>query len=161
MRRVGITFLVFIFFLSIGFYITAYQPPFLSSEIMKVAQVNQLYTDNEVLYLLPQYVKNGLIWDLIDYKVFYAWLAVLVGTLASLVSFLHLFIDKLFFRKFYEQPSLLLAIRRGIFVGLFAVGSIYFRLINGWEWYNLASLGLLFIAFEVLVVVFAPEKKKS
>ena len=154
MRRVGIVFLIFLFLLLVGGYITAFQNPFVSSAVLKLAEVNNFYTDNEVVYQIPTLIKNGLIWELIDFRVFYAWLALIAATIGSFIAFLHLLIDKLFFRKFYEQPSLVLAIRRGFFVSLIIVGSIFFRLINGFEWYNIASLTFLFACIEVLFVVF-------
>lgn len=153
MKRVLYALAAALLFLAATVYISAYENPFSLSKVTKLAENQGYYTDNDLITRIPEYIGNGLIWETLNYEVFYTLLATGFLTITSTVVFLHLLFDKLFFRKFYEQPALLPAIRRGLFVGLYVLGALYFRLINGWSPFNLAALALLFIAIEIFVVM--------
>lgn len=160
MKRVAITFCIFLFLVALGIYISVYQNPFNPSALKQIAENHQIYTDNALLNEIPSYIKNGIVWDLLDQTKFFAWVTIIALTLTSLVSAIHLLIDKLFFRKFFEQPALFPAIRRGLWFGLTLVGIIFLRLIDGLYWYNIASIAFLFLCLEFLIVNIASHNKK-
>jgi hypothetical protein len=152
MRRVALVWLMFVFFLGILFYVLVYQNPLISDSVLKIAASKGFTTDNAVINNIPLFINNGLIWDVLDFKKLAALLVALTGSIVCLVSGVHLLIDKLFFRKFFEQPALIPALRRGILVAIVVIMPIFFRLINGLVWYNVASIVVLCICIEILIV---------
>lgn len=160
MKRVLISFLTLLFLLGLAAYVTYYQNPLQKETVMQIAQNQGLYTDAEVLAKIPEYIENGLIWDLLDHQKFFAWLTIVSLIFVNLVTFIHLLIDKLFFCKFFENPKMVPAIRRSFWVGLSLIGFVLLRLINGFYWYNAVSIVLLFVCIEILTINLAPKTKK-
>jgi hypothetical protein len=89
-----------------------------------------------------------------DLRNFTIWLVLMAGFVISGITSLHLSIDKLFYRKYFEKPSLFSAIRRAVLVYLTILAVIMLRLLDGLLWYNLASLLILIVAIELLTVSF-------
>lgn len=74
---------------------------------------------------------------------------VFICAFSSFFSFFHMLVDKLFFRKFYQKPRLVLALRRGIILALIVVGFAWMRIFDFWQVHIIllaVSLGLLFEA---------------
>jgi len=57
---------------------------------------------------------------------------VFVLSATSIFSLFHLIFDKLFFRKFYEKPRILLAMRRGLLLGILLAGYAWVRVFGFW-----------------------------
>ena len=150
MRRVIIALFLSFLFIGIGIYISSNTSPFNLESVKSIAQTDNLLTDQAFSQKFGDYISNGFIWDLLDVKQFNSWVLVWSLGAISLFSFFHLLIDKLFFRKFYEEPSIFDAIRRGFLIVIIFVGAIYLKLINGLVWYNVASIALLSICLEVV-----------
>jgi hypothetical protein len=161
MKRIAITFAIFIFLVGTGIYITAYQNPFKLDAIKQLATNQNIYTDNEVVNQIPSYIHNGLVWDILDMPKFFAWVAIISLAVGTFVTFLHLLIDKLFFRRFFENPHLFPAIRRGAWCSLIIVGIIFLRLVDGFYWYNISSIVFLFICLEILISNLLRNRKKK
>lgn len=62
-------------------------------------------------------------------------------------SLLHLILDKLFFKKFYQEPEVVTAMRRGILFGLLPVG------VGALVVYNILELSLVLTFVLILVCV--------
>lgn len=160
MKRVSISFFTLLFLIGLVLYVTYYQNPFQKDMVMQLAENQDLYTDAEILSKIPEYIENGLIWQLLDQEKFFAWLTVASLVVVNLITFIHLLIDKLFFCKFFEIPKFIPALRRGLWVGMALAGFVLLRLLDGFYWYNAASIVLLFVCIEILVVNLSPKKKK-
>lgn len=65
-------------------------------------------------------------------------------------AFLHLIIDKLFFRRFYEKPNLWHAYRRGLLLGILLIGFSWFRILDLWYWHLTVLYFLLVFLLELL-----------
>lgn len=159
MKRITVTFFLTLFLVCIGLYISYNQNPFFLSKVIATAQQHNILTNDLFKSNLEDYINNGIIWDLIDIKLMSAWLAVWAGAIICGFSTIHLLIDKLFFRKFYEEPDLFIATRRGTYIALTLVGAVFLRLINGLLWYNIASIVLLFLCLEILLLSISKERK--
>jgi MFS family permease len=81
--------------------------------------------------------------------------------IALLFSFFHLIIDKLFFRKYYEKPKLLLALRRGLLLGFMLAGFTWLRVFDFWQWHLILLVFLLIVLFEALFITFERNIKES
>jgi hypothetical protein len=161
MKRITVFFFLTLFLVGIGLYISYYQNPFVLSQVITTAQQHNLLTDAQFGASLNDFITNGLVWSLIDTKLVIAWLAVWAGAIISAFTTMHLLIDKLFFRKFYEEPDLFMATRRGTYIALTLVGAVFLKLINGLFWYNLASIILLFICLEILLTSISRERRRK
>lgn len=75
---------------------------------------------------------------------------VFLALVASLFTFFHLILDKLFFRKFYEGPKIFMAVRRGILLGIMLSGLAWVRVFGYWEWHITLVIVALVILFELL-----------
>lgn len=160
MKRVYITFLTFIFLVGLAVYITYYQNPLKFDETLQLAKNQEIFTDAEILNSIPEYISNGLIWEVLDQQRFFAWLGIVALIVTTFVAFLHLLIEKLFFKKFFEQPAIVPAVRRGLWFGLILVGIVLLRLIDGLHWFNVASIVALFICLEFVIVNLFVKKKE-
>jgi hypothetical protein len=159
MRRVIIALFLSFLFIGIGLYISSNTSPFNLDIVKQVAQTDNLLTDQAFNLKFGDYLSNGFIWDMLDIRQFNSWVVVWSLGAISLFSFFHLLIDKLFFRKFYEEPSIFDAVRRGLLIVIIFIGAIYLRLIDGLVWYNVASIALLSICLEIFYLNL--RRKKS
>lgn len=73
---------------------------------------------------------------------------------AFFLAFFHLLIDKLFFRKFYERPSVFPAIRRGMLLGVFLAGLAWLRIFNFDEVHIVLLIFSLMLLIEGLFLSF-------
>lgn len=83
-----------------------------------------------------------------------------VITTAALFTFLHLILDKLFFRKFYEKPRMMLALRRGILFALFLDALVWIRIFGFWMVHVIVLTFALVILVEALFMALTPSKHK-
>ena len=72
--------------------------------------------------------------------------------ITSLITFIHVSIDKLFFRKFYEEPNLLVAIRRGFLLGFLFAGYFWLRVFDSWMWHIVLFYTALIILIEAFIM---------
>lgn len=92
---------------------------------------------------------KGLIFDYFNNNA-YLVAAMLSGSFIAFFTAIHLSIEKLFFRKFFESPSLFDAFRRGLFIAVVGMGTVYLRLVNI-ENENLLILPALVLALELFI----------
>lgn len=79
---------------------------------------------------------------------------IFIITLASIFSLFHQIIDKVFFRKFYEKPKIILAARRGILLGILLIGLAWLRIFGFWEIHIILLVVVLVMLFEALFMSF-------
>jgi hypothetical protein len=75
-----------------------------------------------------------------------------VCVICTLFAFFHLIIDKLFFRKFYEKPKLIPALRRGLLFGLFLVSIPWLKVFGFLFWYTALLCIVLGVLIELLFI---------
>jgi uncharacterized membrane protein len=86
---------------------------------------------------------------------------VLILAIASLFSTVHQFIDKLFFRKFFEKPHIFMAIRRGVLLGILLLSIAWLRIFGFWEMHTAILVFVLIILIEALFISFGSGKKSE
>jgi len=67
-------------------------------------------------------------------------------------------IDKLFYKKFYEEPLLWPALRRGLLLYFAFAGLVSFRLLGGLNWSNAFLILFLVVVLEILAVNYTDKK---
>ncbi len=113
-------------------------------------------------YALTPYLSDKMlsIKNLIIVSVFF------VLTVGLFFSVFHQIIDKLFFRKFYEKPKIVLSLRRGILLGILLVSIAWIKIFGFFEWHIILLIVVLIVLFEALFVSIgrsrsSNQKKKS
>jgi len=162
MRRIIVALFLCLLLIGVGIYISVNTSPLNYDSVIKVAQTDNILTNENFINNFNNYINNGFIWDFINVRNFLSWLSVWSLGFVCLFCFFHLLIDKLFFKKFYEEPNIFNAVRRGLFLGLTLVGIVFLRFINGLVWYNVLSIVILFICMEIVFLsIFRKKKPKS
>ncbi|MDD3648295.1 MAG: hypothetical protein PHS44_07420 [Candidatus Dojkabacteria bacterium] len=75
-----------------------------------------------------------------------------ITVVASMFTFIHLVVDKIFFRKFYEGPKVFVGLRRGVLLGILLSGLAWARVFGYWEWHIILVVVALVFLFELLFV---------
>lgn len=88
-------------------------------------------TNQEAQDYVQENLELGLIFDYINTQNFLLMIVSLTLTLSFGVAVVHNIIDKLFYKKFYEEPNWQVSIRRGAEVGLLMIALIFLKLIAG------------------------------
>jgi hypothetical protein len=94
-------------------------------------------------------ISAGIIFDYLDIKNVLVLIDFASISFISLFTAFHIFIDKLFFKKPYEEPSLNTALRRSIWIPMLVLIFNLIRLVNGINY-----LTLIVTAFLIGVVVY-------
>jgi hypothetical protein len=160
MRKYLILFALCIFFFVISYYLVTTLNPFNEEQIAQLVRSENIQVSEEFQQVVTELVDKGLIMEFLNMRnVFLLGTTISLAILAGFM-FIHTVLDKLFFRKFYEQPSMILALRRGSLVCLGLISLFVYRLFAA-EWY-LAVLTLsLLVIVEVVIGRLAPAKLNS
>lgn len=135
------------FFSLVLFYIFKEFSPFELSKLEELIKINSLAPGewDKLNQLLKEQFDKGLIFQYLSSTAYFAF-GIALAAIFSFFAAIHLFIDKLFFRSFYEKPSLFDAIRRaGLFV--FAIGLMLFMKLS-----LLDNLYILLVPVATLVI---------
>jgi hypothetical protein len=108
--------------------------------------------------VLGELIDRGLVFQLLNSRNI-----TLIGISLSLsvtsgFILLHLIIDKLLFKKFYEEPNLLAALRRGIFFSAGGVSILIFRIFQADDSLSILTIGLLVVVEIALTKFFSSLK---
>jgi hypothetical protein len=107
--------------------------------------------------LVDELMQKGLIWDYINLRNFLLTVGSASAAYTAWFTFLHLIIDKLFFRKFYQRASMNMAIRRGVLSVLALLGFVVLQM-YGLELYISGLWVVLVLIVELLTwKFFQPE----
>lgn len=79
--------------------------------------------------------------------------------LTMALAFIISLIDKIFFKKFYEQPNLKLAIKYSVIFSAIVIINLYLKMLDDWSFVVLSISSLLFIL--VLLTDYFESKKNS
>jgi len=152
MRKSLVSLLIAIFFLVLLVFISSQYSPFDDSGLQSIVQRYGITESDEFREIVSRSVDLGVVWEFLNFKVIIAWSVALAGVVISFVVFLHLTIDKLFFKQFFEQPNLLVALRRGVLVFLTIYMLLSLHILGAFAWYTAFTTVLLFVIFEIGVV---------
>lgn len=128
-RKIVIFIILGLFLMGIAYYFLINLSPFDQQKINELISEKNIQEGEyeELVNELQILVGEGRIIEYLNVNAVAASLIILIAIFFFFIA-VHLFLDKLFFKKFFENPSLALAIRRGL---LFVLGIgliIYLRL---------------------------------
>lgn len=150
MKNSLVIFLIGVFVALVFLYALNNLSPWDLDQIKQVAGIYGVRDDAGFIESFNKFLNAGLIFRMLNYRN-----VVILGGLVSssfvlLFASVHLTIDKLFFKKFYEEPKIFPAFRRGILIVLVCAGLVFLRLIGGFIWYNVVAVVGLIVAIELL-----------
>lgn len=152
MRKSLVSLLIAIFFLVLLVFISFQYSPFDDSGLQSIIQRYGITESDEFREIVSRSIDLGVVREFLNLKVIIAWSMALAGVVVSFVVSLHLAIDKLFFKQFFEQPNLLVALRRGVLVFLTIYMLLSLHILGAFAWYTAFTTLLLFMIFEIGVV---------
>ncbi|MCA9383614.1 hypothetical protein KC909_04560 [Candidatus Dojkabacteria bacterium] len=151
MQKSLISFTIFLFFVGLLYYVTISLSPWDQQAVDRVIEQYNLTTGTEFTELIDELLELGLISEILSLRNVAIWLTIAGAAFVSLFVSIHSFIDKLFIRKFYEEPNIYKALRRGVIFYLIITAILGLRLFAGLVWYNALSILVLGIGVELIL----------
>lgn len=108
-------------------------------------------TQEETVETVVDLYRRGLLFNYLRVPALTSVLSGIFLTILGAVGFLHLIIDKLFYKKFYEKPNLLLAIRRSALWGALLPLLVLLGVLNYLTLALAVTVILIFALFELLL----------
>ncbi len=158
MKQVILTAATTIFFIFLFWTTTQTLTPWNLEEVEKAKIQFSLETSEQFEEFVDDSIHLGLITQLLNMNNIVIWLVLLGAAVLSGFMSVHLFVDKLFFKRFFEQPDLWLAARRGVIMYLALVALVILRLIAALFWYNALSVVLLAFLIELGITSFLKNR---
>lgn len=116
-----------------------------------VLETQEITTQADTVKLLQKYYQRGILTNYYDQKGVRLVLLAILLLASTAIADVHLIVDKLFYKKFYEQPNIIKATRRGLLWGLLATGLSYLALFNLLEISLVLLFGLITAGLEYLL----------
>lgn len=135
-------------------YLLTILNPFDEAAAATLISSQSIKSSTEFIELVKELTAKGLIFDYLNIKNILIIAATGLSSLICLFFTLHLIVDKLFIKKFYEQPSIFTAARRAVLFALAIAGSIVSRVYGGEWYYALVWAGLMLVIELLLWKVF-------
>lgn len=152
MRRGLLSLLIAIFFGTLLLFISFNYSPFDIDGLDNIIQRYGITEEAELIEVIQRSIALGIAWEFLDLGVLTAWILIMAGFVISLFTSIHLFIDKLFFRKFFESPKIQPALRRGIMLYLLIFTIAGLRLMGALEWYTVLITVVLLVTVEIIFI---------
>jgi hypothetical protein len=108
-----------------------------------VLQERKVETQDQAVKLAVDYYRRGLLPEYLNQRAVLAFMVGLGMLLTGLFATLHIAADKLFWKKFYEQPNIVLALKRG---AIFAAVPVILFYLGVWNLLDWMMLGLVIVA---------------
>lgn len=131
MKLVFVFLTIGVFFALVTVFIVNNFSPFDTAKLAEIVEDNTISAtspeqlDTEVSDLIAK----GLIFDYLSNNA-YLTLITISASLACFIASIHLFIDKVFFKSLWQNPSVFNALRRGVLVSLSFVVVIYLKFLR-------------------------------
>ncbi len=143
-------------------YIWHTQTPFQKDRLTQDFLIEEIVTNEQAILFIQENVELGTIYHYLNIKNLIVLFVFASLSLGSFIIFTHTLIDKLFFKKYYEEANMKIALRRAVMlialVGILAV----LRLIAGLTWFTFIPLFCLFCLIEYFFVSSdVPEREED
>lgn len=151
MRKYLLPLVISIFLSLVSVYLLRNLNPFDAESLQTLVVGQRIQVQEELISELQSLASKGLIWEYLNLRNIGLILAVIGAAAVAGLTLVHLVVDKLFFKQFYQKPDLFTAIRRGalVFITLVALAGV--RLLAG-QWYLYLGVLAVAIALEVVFV---------
>lgn len=151
MQKSLISLVIFLFFTALLYYVTTTLSPWDQGAVDQIIEQYDLVTGTEFNELIDELLELGLIWEIISIRNVALLVSIGGAAFVSLFVSIHTFIDKLFVRKFFEEPNVYKALRRGVIFYFIITAILALRLFAGLVWYNALSVLILGVGIELIL----------
>lgn len=152
MKNTLLHIFVGLIFLMLFVYVLSTYSPYDQNKINEFGLDQFLGSQMEISDNINRVIDYGVLMKILDQEVIFIVLGLWFGTLFFLLSGIHQFIDKFFFRKYSEKPDSRSSYRRAILIYLTSISLLWFRVVAILNWVNLLSLILLIIVIEFIFI---------
>lgn len=154
LKKVFILTTIGLVLLALSYYLMQSFSPFKQEKLEELIESKEIEEEdietlNSEINII---IKDGFILDYLSSNA-YLTFGLILASVLCLFSSLHLTIDKLFFKKFYEVPSLFDAVRRGIWISL-SLGLMFYLKLFGSDIYTLLSVPIAAFILEVFFTIY-------
>ena len=112
MRTAAIFVLLTVFFGFVFLFLLDNQPPLDTERLMADLESEGIYTQTGTIQYIEESINLGILSEYVDYKSLLLVGIFFSAAVFSILSSVQILIDKLFFKKFYENPRYPVAYRR-------------------------------------------------
>lgn len=139
------------FFSLILFYILKEFSPFELSKIDELIRMNAILPGewDKLNVLIQQQITKGLIFQYLSSTAYVAF-GVALAAIFSFITALHLFFDKLFFRSYYENPSVYNATRRSFLI-VITLGLVFYMKLSFLETQTIILVPIAALVLEIII----------
>lgn len=148
MRQSVIAIVAGILFFLLFSYAFNYLSPWNFSEVDHAISRYGMESGSEFIEFVEDSIQLGTIWKLLDIRNVIIMLLIFGGGQVLTFAGIHMLIDKIFFKKFYEQPNHFAALRRGALIFIIICTLVFLKSIGGLIWYNIFAVVLLAVLIE-------------
>jgi hypothetical protein len=161
MRKYFILLILSVFFAFVTYYLLQTLNPFDTAKIAQLAESQNIAVVEELKEVEIELIQKGLILEYLDLR--HLIIILLVGSLSVIsgFTFVHLVVEKVVFRKFYQQPSTYTAVRRGAFLCLAIITAILYRLYAAEAYLTFVTWILLFVMEVIITRVLAKPHEET
>lgn len=145
MQKYIVLFIFTIFFAGLSYYLLQTLNPFDLDKVNELIVSEQITVVEEFDSVVGELIQRGLVFQLLNTRNITLIAFSLSVSLISGFAFLHLLFDKIFLRKFYEEPSILNALRRGFFFGAAVISILIFKIFQADDSLSIMTIGLLVV----------------
>jgi hypothetical protein len=149
MRKVLASIIIGLFLGVLFAYLVGNLSPWNETAVFSYLEKYDISKGVEFEQFIDESIRAGLIFDFLN--IGNIVILALIGSSAFISFFctVHMVIDKLFFKKFWQEPDHGIAIRRGSWIPIIFIIFSGIRLFGGFT-----SINLAFIAFAVIVILY-------
>ncbi len=145
MKNIFIFLVINILALGVLLYLLDNLPLFEKEQIQLLEEKYNVVSNEEFYAFIEQLKAKGFLYDIINKQNFWTMIFVVFVTIFSFCNFVHLLIDKLFFKSFYQEPSLPPSLRRSIIISILILSIFFLKFF--------ALLDPLFVVLFILIFI--------
>lgn len=148
MKHTVIFLILTIFFLQVSFFLLNNHTPWDKEKLNRDLQSSHIETNTQTIKFISDSMDRGEILFYLNTSNFIVFIFFFSLMIIAAITSMHTFLDKLFFKKFYEEPDWKLGIRRGVIFSITVVMIILLRLLAFASIFTVVPLILLSILGE-------------
>lgn len=161
MKRVLVGIIIGLFSLGIFLYLVKNLSPWNEVVLREYIEKFSIESGTEFNQFIDDSINAGIIFDYLNLKNVMILISFGFVSVVAFLASIHMLIDKLFFKKFYEDPNASTAIRRAVWMPLvFTIISLV-RLVTAFNIFYLIILGLIILLIVLIEVAFFGKKGRN
>lgn len=143
-----------LFFGGLSYYFVTSVSPFDLDKMQELAEENLIEKEEweQLDYQIEYLIERDIILEYFSPDA-YVGLVSIALTIVFSFSAIHVVLDKLLFKKFFEKPSIFNALRRGVLIGGTLLAMLYFKL-YGLDYYTIAAIPAFILVVELWISLY-------